>query len=229
MHKFSRRASRSHWPRRPPPWPTPPADGAALGRNSARCAPATRRACGRWRQRVQNAESAAAPRTTDAVRRANPPPPLAPPARPHRSPRPLDRVAPPAPHRAAAAGAAVAAAPPRPPPAPDGDANGFNPAISLILSGSTRTPRRTRPTTASRGFALPPDAEIGPGTRGFSLGETELGFSASIDPWFRGAANICAVDAGQRGRGRRGLRADHRAGPAASRSRPAASSPASAT
>jgi hypothetical protein len=34
------------------------------------------------------------------------------------------------------------------------------------------------------------DAEIGPGTRGFSLAESELGFAASIDPWWRGAANI---------------------------------------
>jgi hypothetical protein len=37
---------------------------------------------------------------------------------------------------------------------------------------------------------LPPDAEIGPGTRGFGLAESELGFAASIDPYWRGAANI---------------------------------------
>ncbi len=54
----------------------------------------------------------------------------------------------------------------------------------------------TRRTTRSRGFPLPPDAEIGPGTRGFSLGESELGFAASIDPWLRGAANI-ALDGRQ--------------------------------
>jgi len=37
---------------------------------------------------------------------------------------------------------------------------------------------------------LPPDAEIGPGTRSFSLGESELAISASIDPWWRGLATI---------------------------------------
>src|SRR6185369_433701 len=37
---------------------------------------------------------------------------------------------------------------------------------------------------------LPADAPIGPGTRGFSLTETELGLAASIDPWLRGAASI---------------------------------------
>jgi hypothetical protein len=69
-------------------------------------------------------------------------------------------------------------------------ANAFNPALSLILSGGyTRTSRDPAAYSIS-GFPLPPDAEIGPGRRNFSLGETELGFSASIDPWFRGAANI---------------------------------------
>ncbi|MEJ8855670.1 hypothetical protein WKW79_13895 [Variovorax robiniae] len=71
-----------------------------------------------------------------------------------------------------------------------GGASSFNPALSLILSGgytrTTRDPADYRIT----GFPLPPGAEIGPGTRNFSLGETELGFSASVDPWFRGAANI---------------------------------------
>jgi hypothetical protein len=67
---------------------------------------------------------------------------------------------------------------------------GFTPEISLILSGqyarSTRDPADYR----IRGFSLPPDAEIGPGTRGFSLSESELGLAANIDPWWRGVANI---------------------------------------
>ena len=68
--------------------------------------------------------------------------------------------------------------------------NTFNPSVSLILSGLyTRTSRDPAGYSISR-FHLPPDAEIGPGTRGFSLAETELGFSASIDPWLRGAASI---------------------------------------
>jgi hypothetical protein len=69
-------------------------------------------------------------------------------------------------------------------------ASAFNPALSLILSGGyTRTSQDPK-NYAITGFPLPPDAPIGPGTRGFSLAESELGFSASIDPWFRGAANI---------------------------------------
>ncbi|MBL8349072.1 MAG: hypothetical protein JNL87_02050 [Burkholderiaceae bacterium] len=94
--------------------------------------------------------------------------------------------------------AAAAAAPPLPPPAPPASpaaapaaaANAFNPAISLILSGlysgSTQDPAKR----AITGFQLPPDTELSPGSRGFSLAESELGFSASIDPWWRGQAAI---------------------------------------
>jgi hypothetical protein len=71
-----------------------------------------------------------------------------------------------------------------------GGANAFNPAMSLILSGlyarTSRDPAKYR----ISGFQLPDGAEIGPGTRGFSLAESELGLSASIDPWWRGAASI---------------------------------------
>ncbi|HEX6720748.1 MAG TPA: hypothetical protein VF107_04225, partial [Burkholderiaceae bacterium] len=71
-----------------------------------------------------------------------------------------------------------------------GNVNSFNPAISLILSGLyTHTSQDPADYTIT-GFARPEDAEIGPGTRGFSLSETELNFSASIDPWWRGAASI---------------------------------------
>ena len=87
---------------------------------------------------------------------------------------------------------APAAAPPPDPrtSAPGGNANRFNPAISLILSGLyTHTSQDPADYTIT-GFARPEDAEIGPGARGFSLSETELNFSASIDPWWRGAASI---------------------------------------
>ena len=71
-----------------------------------------------------------------------------------------------------------------------GGANAFNPSMSLILSGLyTRTSRDPK-NYAITGFQLPTDAEVGPGTRGLSLAESELGFAASIDPWLRGAANI---------------------------------------
>ncbi len=90
---------------------------------------------------------------------------------------------------AAAAPAAVTAVAA---PAPAGAAagGGFQPAMSLILSGGYFNSSRDPATYRIRGFSLPPDAEIGPGVRGFSLAESELGLAANIDPWFRGAANI---------------------------------------
>lgn len=71
-----------------------------------------------------------------------------------------------------------------------GGGGGFNPAVSLILSGTYTRTSQDPATYRLRGFPLPPDAEVGPGTRGFSLGESELGLSASVDPWFSGTANI---------------------------------------
>lgn len=91
---------------------------------------------------------------------------------------------------AASAVEPVATAAPPPTRAFAAAANAFNPAIALILSGGyTRTsldPARYQ----LSGFQLPAGAEVGPGARGFGLGESELGLSASIDPWWRGAANI---------------------------------------
>jgi hypothetical protein len=72
-------------------------------------------------------------------------------------------------------------------------ANGFNPSMSLILSGGYARTSRDPANYRISGFPLPPDAEIGPGTRGFSLAESELGFAASIDPYLRGAANISVL------------------------------------
>lgn len=71
-----------------------------------------------------------------------------------------------------------------------GGANAFNPAMSLILSGLYTRTSQNPEQFAITGFQLPADAEVGPGTRGFSLAETELGFSANIDPWLRGVAAI---------------------------------------
>jgi hypothetical protein len=76
------------------------------------------------------------------------------------------------------------------PPAPVASAasNAFNPDISLILAGRyaslSRDPERYRLT----GFI--PGGEIGPGKRGFSLGESELVVSANIDPRFYGALTL---------------------------------------
>ena len=77
------------------------------------------------------------------------------------------------------------------PAAPTGSAgSGFNPAMSLILSGMSTRTTRDPSTYRISGFALPPGAEIGAGTRGFSVGESELGLSANVDPWFSGFAAI---------------------------------------
>lgn len=86
---------------------------------------------------------------------------------------------------------AVAVAAPQASPAAAGSgANGFNPAMSLILSGLYTRTSKDPATYAISGFKLPQGGEFGPGTQGFSLAESELGFAASIDPWLRGAANI---------------------------------------
>jgi hypothetical protein len=71
-----------------------------------------------------------------------------------------------------------------------GGASAFNPALSLILSGLYTHTSLDPVNYALTGFQLPAGGDFGPGTRGFSLAESELGFAASIDPWFRGAANI---------------------------------------
>jgi hypothetical protein len=104
---------------------------------------------------------------------------------------------------AASAQASTAAASPPPPstdPSPaspstaaagsNAGANAFNPALSLILSGTYAHTKLDPDSYRISGFKLPPGAEVGPGTKGLSLAETELGIAANIDPWLRGAANI---------------------------------------
>ncbi|HEY4957069.1 MAG TPA: hypothetical protein VII31_04580 [Caldimonas sp.] len=88
--------------------------------------------------------------------------------------------------------APLASAPPAAPApaAPGGGANAFNPSMALILSGLYTRTSRDPANYAITGFQLPTGAELGPGTRGFSLAESELDLAASIDPWWRGAANI---------------------------------------
>lgn len=63
-------------------------------------------------------------------------------------------------------------------------ANAFNPAISLVLQGHYANLSRDPARYAIHGFA--PGGEIGPGARGFSLAESELGFSANVDDRFAG-------------------------------------------
>ena len=62
----------------------------------------------------------------------------------------------------------------------------FNPAFSLILSG-TYASLRQDPALPATGFAMNPN----PGhEQGFTLGESEMGISANIDPQFRGVATL---------------------------------------
>lgn len=94
---------------------------------------------------------------------------------------------------AAAAPAAVAAvAPPSPPPPVA--SSGFNPEVSLVLSGmyagTARDPRQDVSAAAGRERRvqglLPAGGEASPALRSFSLGESELTLAANIDPNFRG-------------------------------------------
>ncbi len=71
--------------------------------------------------------------------------------------------------------------------------NAFNPAVSLILSGSYG--RLTQDTAIpSTGFALSPNNHGY--SRSFSLKESELGISANIDPQFRGVATFALAPEG---------------------------------
>jgi hypothetical protein len=69
-------------------------------------------------------------------------------------------------------------------------ANSFNPAVSLILSGGYTGTTQDSARYSITGFQLPADTAAGPGARGFSLGESELGLAANIDPWLRGQAHL---------------------------------------
>src|SRR5512146_1361756 len=89
--------------------------------------------------------------------------------------------------RAAAASPPVAQSAPQPAPTPTSATQGlaaFNPAISAILNGSYANLSRDPDQWHMAGFLE--GGETGPGRRGFSLGESELGFQANVDPLFSG-------------------------------------------
>lgn len=68
----------------------------------------------------------------------------------------------------------------------------FNPAFSLILSGSYGNLQRD-PAIPATGFAMNPPSGH---EQGFNLGESEMGISANIDPDFRGVATMALSPAG---------------------------------
>ena len=61
----------------------------------------------------------------------------------------------------------------------------LNPGISAVLNGVYSNLSRDPNTYRINGF-VPTLGEVSPGKRGFSLGESELGFAANIDHMFRG-------------------------------------------
>ena len=65
--------------------------------------------------------------------------------------------------------------------------NSFNPEVSMILQGSYNNLKQDPNAYQITGF-VPTLGSVGPGTRGFSLGESELTLSANIDPDWRGTA-----------------------------------------
>jgi hypothetical protein len=68
----------------------------------------------------------------------------------------------------------------------------FNPAFSLILSGTYGSLQQD-PATPATGFAMNPN----PGhEQGFNIGESEMGISANIDPEFRGTATLALAAGG---------------------------------
>lgn len=62
----------------------------------------------------------------------------------------------------------------------------FNPAMAVILTGTYANLSRDPEDYRVAGF-FPGGDELGPGERGFSLGESELTLSASVDPYFSAA------------------------------------------
>lgn len=89
---------------------------------------------------------------------------------------------------------APAPTPPAPVTTTAASPRSFNPAISLILAGGYAQLQRDPTSWRLPGFLT--GGEIGPGSRGFSLGESELALTAHIDPAFYGALYLAASDEG---------------------------------
>jgi hypothetical protein len=67
---------------------------------------------------------------------------------------------------------------------PSSSASAFNPAVSVVLQGRYANLSQDPARFAIAGFAT--GADVGPGRRGFSLGESELAMAANVDDKFAG-------------------------------------------
>lgn len=74
-------------------------------------------------------------------------------------------------------------------PTSTSSAGGFNPAVALILSGNYAHLSKRPDTWQLAGFPMGEGA-VGPGSKGLNLGESEVSFSANIDPWWYGALTL---------------------------------------
>src|SRR5882672_6935836 len=85
----------------------------------------------------------------------------------------------------AAASSAAASTAAMAPGAPGGGGgqNAFNPAVSVILGGRYAQLSEDPAGYRIAGF-MPAGDEVGPGPRGFTLGESELTLAANVDPYF---------------------------------------------
>lgn len=88
--------------------------------------------------------------------------------------------------------AASAASPTAPPPTASAKGNNaFNPAIGMILTGTYANLSQDPDSWALSGFRLGGDGHgVGPGSRGFSLGESEVTLSANVDNLAYGALTL---------------------------------------
>ncbi|MGB8325972.1 MAG: TonB-dependent receptor [Steroidobacteraceae bacterium] len=97
---------------------------------------------------------------------------------------------------ASATAAAETPAEPAPASTSGGGSNpltAFNPAMSVILAGTYANLGQDPSNYRVAGF-IPSGGELGPGERGFSLGESELTLTANVDPYFFG--NLTAAVTG---------------------------------
>ncbi len=79
-----------------------------------------------------------------------------------------------------------------PPPKVPQRSNSFNPAISMVLNGQFSGYSKNPADYLLNGFSL--QEEAGLATKGFSLGESELTFSANIDQLLAGQATFSLAD-----------------------------------